>query len=95
MLKQNRDYLVGDIRSLSADAGAVTEERPYQEGFGYGIKASDPKDAPMRAVTNPDFVNLLCRLKGGGRGVIDVAGFSLDRDMRHSVFVADRGTHLC
>jgi len=73
------DYLVGDIRSLSADAGAVTAERPYQEGFGYGVQASDLKDAPMRAVTNPDFVNLLCRLKGGGRGVIDVSRVATGR----------------
>ncbi len=28
------------------------------------------------------------------RGTIEVAGFSLDRDLRHSVFLADRGTHL-
>lgn len=73
------DYLIGDIRSLSADAGAVTPERPYQEGFGYGVKASDLKDAPMRAVTNADFVNLLCRLKGGGRGVIDVSRVATGR----------------
>ena len=73
------DYLVGDVRSLTADAGAVTAERPYQEGFGYGVNTARQKDAPMRAVTNADYVNLLCRLKGGGRGVIDVSRIATGR----------------
>ncbi|MEZ5665972.1 MAG: Gfo/Idh/MocA family oxidoreductase [Alphaproteobacteria bacterium] len=73
------DYLVGDIRTLTADAGVTAAERPYQAGFGYGVKAGELKDAPMKAVTNPDFVNILCRLKNGGRGVIDVSRVATGR----------------
>ena len=73
------DYLIGDVQSLTADAGPITAERPYQKGFGYGVQTDRPKDAPMRAVTNADFVNLLCRLKCGGRGVIDVSRVATGR----------------
>ena len=78
------DYLVGDIRTLTADAGTTTAERRYQEGFGYGVQASELADAPLRAVTNPDFVHLLCRMKNGGRGVIDVSRVATGRRFRQT-----------
>ncbi len=73
------DYLIGSPSALIADADVVTAARPYQEGFGYGVAAAMPEDAEMRPVTNPDYVNLMCRLPGGGRGVIDVSRVATGR----------------
>jgi predicted dehydrogenase len=65
--------LIGSIDSLVADVAITTPSRPVIEGFGYGVQARKPASAPMREVTNPDLVTLLCNFSRGGRGVIDVS----------------------
>lgn len=73
------DYLLGDVQELVADAGVVTAERPVQEGFGYGARATKTSSGPTRSVTNPDYVNLLCRFAAGGHGTIDVSRIASGR----------------
>jgi predicted dehydrogenase len=69
------DYLFGldQIAEISADAGIITKQRPFKEGYGYGAKAEVDAKAEMREVTNPDYLSLLVRLKNGASGIIDAS----------------------
>lgn len=75
------DYLIGldQIEEINCDAGVVTKMRPFKEGFGYGGTMDDVDEADMREVTNPDYVNLLLRFKGGGMGVLDISRVATGR----------------
>lgn len=69
------DYLFGldQVAEINADAGITTKMRPYQEGFGYGAAASADEQVEMREVTNPDYLNVLVKLKNGANGILDVS----------------------
>ena len=69
------DYLFGldQVAEINADAGITTKMRPYQEGYGYGAQAKSDAEVEMREVTNPDYLNVLVRLKNGANGILDVS----------------------
>jgi len=73
------DRLIGRVTQLVADCNVVTPTRPVVEGFNYGAAATTSASRAVKAVTNPDVGNVLCRFENGAMGIIDFSRVAMGR----------------
>jgi predicted dehydrogenase len=78
------DFLVGRVSEVMADCHIFTKQRPDVPGFNFGSVPVLTGNEPMKAVTNLDAVNMLCRFENGAMGLIDFSRVAMGRKFQQS-----------
>lgn len=78
------NFLIGDVAEVMADCRIFTKERPELQGFNYGSVPVLTGKEPMKAVTNIDAVNMLCRFENGAMGAVDFSRIAMGKKFQQT-----------
>ena len=78
------NFLIGPVAEVMADCRIFTNRRPEVPGFNYGTVPVLTGKEKMRAVTNFDAVNMICRFENGAMGAVDFSRIAMGKKFQQT-----------